>query len=173
MMMVQVSCGAPPSAVTEDSISLYTGYCFSHGSVTSVSVCSAPPLIWYLMVTGLVAPRTCMVAAPAGGPVGAPAGALEDGGVDGPSALFAAADEGAVAESPLPVCPRSCCIRLPRGRRQSPPARHRLRNDLPSSEPTSAQLTCFVEPLVQATPREGVARGCDMLDAWPNTAAMT
>jgi hypothetical protein len=68
-------------------------------AVTSVSVCSGPPLIWYLMVTGLAAPRTCMVAVPTGGPVGAAAGVLEDVGADGACAVVAAADEWAAAES--------------------------------------------------------------------------
>jgi hypothetical protein len=52
-----------------------------------------------LMVTGLAAPRTCMVAVPTGGPVGAAAGVLEDVGADGACAVVAAADERAAAES--------------------------------------------------------------------------
>jgi hypothetical protein len=94
---------SPASAVTEDSISLYTGYCFSHGSVTFVSVCSGPPLIWYLMVTGTAAPLTCMVAVPTGGPVGAAAVVFEDVEADGAGAVLigdlVAGDEWAAAES--------------------------------------------------------------------------
>jgi hypothetical protein len=42
--MVQVTAVSPPSALTDVEISSYTGYCFSHGSMTSVSVCSGLPL---------------------------------------------------------------------------------------------------------------------------------
>src|ERR1700757_1521383 len=98
MMMVQLSSASPASAVTEDSISLNTGYCFSHGSVALVSVCTGPPLIWYVMVTGLASPRTCMVAVPTGGPVGVAAGALEDEGAAAAGPVVVA-DDWAVAES--------------------------------------------------------------------------
>src|SRR6201987_6202757 len=98
MMMVQVSSASPPSAVTEDSISLYTGYCFSHGSVTYVSVCSAPPLLWSLMGTRLVAPRTCRGAVPAGRPVVNSGAGLGGGGAGGGGALGGAPDRRAVGQ---------------------------------------------------------------------------
>jgi hypothetical protein len=153
MMMVHVSAVSPPSAVTEDSISLYTGYSFSHGSVTSVSVCFGPALIWYVIVTGLAAPRTCIVAVPTGGPVGAAAGVVGDVEAVGACAVVEAADERAAAELAATGLPAVVL--------------HPLAG---SAATTTARTT---PPTERCAILEAYVGRTDMLGVWSNTAAMT